>query len=267
MLESRIQRPIPKRLSHYTDFAALKSILSDQEGKGICFRAFSNKCKNDDQETKMGEYMLKRILGTPSFPKESLLHQFGGYENTASVSFMEGDVNQHMLKKYGHYRLEFDLRELGIGILANGLIDCEYIPESDLKEYADEYCKMICQTYNSIPNLQMKFGKVPRPSINNLISFIMMENDIMTKVLGLKEQQWSEEMEWRKVFEFKNKDDIRYYNEKPYVEYCLEKRLLTGVTIFCTNGCMDEAQKDSADIYEYITERGYNAKVRVETYG
>ena len=57
MLQSRIQRPIPKRLSHYTDLAALKSILSDQEGKGICFRAFSNKCKNDDQEIKMGEYM------------------------------------------------------------------------------------------------------------------------------------------------------------------------------------------------------------------
>ena len=39
MLQSRIQRPIPERLSHYTDLTALKSILSDQDGKGICFRA------------------------------------------------------------------------------------------------------------------------------------------------------------------------------------------------------------------------------------
>lgn len=104
MLQSRMQRLIPERLAHYTNLGALKSILSDKEGRGICLRAFSNRCKNDDQEIRMGEYMLKRILETPSFPKASLLHQFCGYENTASVSFMEGDVNQHMLKKYGRYK-------------------------------------------------------------------------------------------------------------------------------------------------------------------
>ena len=61
MLQSRIQKQIPERLSHYTNLEALKSILSDQDGKGICFRAFSNRCKNDDQEIRMGEYMLKRV--------------------------------------------------------------------------------------------------------------------------------------------------------------------------------------------------------------
>lgn len=30
-------------------------------------------------------------------------------------------------------------------------------------------------------------------------------------------------MEWRKVFEFKNKDEIRYHDGKPYVEYYLDK--------------------------------------------
>lgn len=113
MLQSRIQRPIPERLSHYTNIEALKSILSDKNGEGICLWAFSNRHKNDYHEIRMGEYMLKRILNSCSFPKASLLHQFGGYENTASFSFMEGDVNEHMLE-YGHFRLEFDLRELGI---------------------------------------------------------------------------------------------------------------------------------------------------------
>lgn len=51
MLQSRIQKQIPERLSHYTSIEALKSILSDEEGKGICLWAFSNKHKNDDQET------------------------------------------------------------------------------------------------------------------------------------------------------------------------------------------------------------------------
>lgn len=125
MLQSRIQKQIPERLSHYTTLEALKSILSDEEGKGICLWAFSNKHKNDDQEIKMGEYMLKRVRKALS-TKSSLLHQLSGYENTASVSFMEGDVNQHMLDVYGRYRLEFDLRKVGIGILSEGLVDCEY---------------------------------------------------------------------------------------------------------------------------------------------
>lgn len=133
----------------------MKSIPSDQDGKGICFRAFSNRYKNDDQEIRMGEYMLKRVrevLPTSA----SLLNQFGGYEDSGSISFMEGEVNQHMLKEYGCYRLEFDLRDIGVGLLARGLIDCEYVPESELKEFADEYCEMISHKFNSIPTSQEK---------------------------------------------------------------------------------------------------------------
>ena len=100
MLQSRMQRQIPERLSHYTSLESLKSILSDDDGNGICFWAFSNKCKNDDQEIRMGEYMLNRVKAAlPS--KSSLLYEFSGYENTASVSFMEGEVNQHMLEVMG----------------------------------------------------------------------------------------------------------------------------------------------------------------------
>ena len=78
MLQSRIQRQIPERLSHYTKKEALKSILSDESGNGICLRAFSNKHKNDDQEIKMGEYMLKRVR--EALPTNaSLLHQLSGY--------------------------------------------------------------------------------------------------------------------------------------------------------------------------------------------
>lgn len=108
MLQARIQRQIPQRLSHYTKLETLKSILSNQDGKGICLWAFSNKYKNDEQEIKMGEYILKRVISV--LPNPSLLHEIGGYENTASISFSEGEVNQHMLK-YGQFRLEFDLKK------------------------------------------------------------------------------------------------------------------------------------------------------------
>lgn len=265
MLHSRIQRQIPERLSHYTNIEALKSILSDTEGKGICLWAFSNKYKNDDQEIKMGKYMLKRVRkALPT--KSSLLHQLSGYENTASVSFMEGDVNQHMLDVYGRYRLEFDLKKVGIGILSEGLVDCEYVDANALEEYADEYCALISSTLKSIPELQKKYGKTSAPPINNLIKFLMMEQDIIAKVFCMKELKWKDEQEWRKVLELKSNESIHYYNGKPYMEYYLDKSTLTGITVFCTTYTLDKAKTDATSLTNYITERGYNAEVRVEVF-
>ena len=265
MLQSRIQKQIPERLSHNTRIEELKSILSDKEGKGICFWAFSNRCKNDDQEIMMGKYMLKRVREVlPT--NASLLHQFGGYDNTASVSFMDGQVNKHMLDFYGNFRLEFDLRKLGIGLLTGGLVDCEYVAENELEEYANEYCTLISSTLNSIPKLQETYGKMSAPPINNLIEFLMMEMDIMAKVICLKEQKWSEEMEWRKVIEMKPNESIHYYNGRPYMEFYLDKSTLTGITVFCTTGTQDKAKVDAESIAYYITERGYNIDVRVEVF-
>ena len=265
MIQSRIQRQIPERLSHYTKIEHLYSILSNKEGKGICLRAYSNKHKNDDQEIKMGEYMLKRVI--KALPMgDSILKRFSGYDDSASISFMEGEVNEHILE-YGHYRLEFDLRGIGVGLLAGGLIDCEYVSESELKEYADEYCEMITSTFNSIPILQKTFGKFSVPPVNTLADFFMMENDIMTKVLGLKEQQWHEENEWRKVFELKTDNtEIFYHEGKPYVEYFLDKTKLTGITVFCSSSTYDKAQKDADAISRYISERDFDTKVRVEVF-
>ena len=205
----------------------------------------------------MGEYMLKRVR--KALPTSaSLLNQFSGYENTASVSFMEGDVNQHMLDVYGRFRLEFDLRKLGIGLLSGGLVDCEYIAENELEEYADEYCEMISNTLVSIPKLQEKYGMMSAPPINNLFDFLMMEMDLMAKVICLKEQKWSEEKEWRKV---------HYLNGKPYVEYYLDKSFLTGITVFCSSVTFDKARRDADEITDFISERGFNADVKVGLFG
>lgn len=264
MLLARKQKQIPERLSHYTNMVSLKSILSDKEGKGICLWAFSNKHKNDDKEIRMGEYMLKRVRNVlPT--NASLLNQFGGYEDSASISFNEGGVNKHMLG-YGHYRLEFDLRDIGVGLLAGGLIDCEYVPESELEEFADEYCNMISSKFNSIPASQEKYGKSFPLVLANLKDFIMMENDIMTKVFGLKEQQWSDEAEWRKVIQLNNQAKIHYFNGKPYVEYYLDKTYLTGITVFCTSDTIGKAQKDADDIRNFIHDREYKAGVKVEIF-
>lgn len=263
MLQSRIQRQIPERLSHYTNLQALKSILSDKEGRGVCFWAFSNRHKNDDQEIKMGEYMLKRVK--EALPvKASLLHQLSGYENTASVSFMEGDVNQHMLDEYGRFRLEFDLRKLGIGILSDGLVDCEYVDANQLEEYADEYYALISNTLKSIPELQEKYGKTSAPPINILIEFLMMEQDIIAKVFCMKELKWRDEQEWRKVFEFKDGVEVLQHNGKPYCKYYIDKSYLTGITVFATQESFDKARKEAKELTSFLSDKGYNAKVRVE---
>ena len=266
MLQSRIQRPIPKRLYHYTDLVGLKSILSDKDGKGVCLWAFSNRCKNDDQETKMGEYMLKRVREVLP-PSSTMLNQFGGYENSASFSFMEGEINKYMFKKYDHYRLEFDLREIGVGLFAKGLIDCEYVAKSELEKFTDEYCEMISKTFNSIPSLQEEYGKYSPLVFAYLGDFFMMELDIMRKVFCLKEQQWSEEREWRKVMTLNDNANIHYHNGKPYVEYYLDKTKLTGITVFCTTDTKNSARKDAEYIRNYIHDRGYRAKVKVEVFG
>lgn len=93
----------------------------------------------------------------------------------------------------------------------------------------------------------------------------MMELDIIGKVLGLKEQQWSDEREWRKVFQLK-KDEIYYYEGKPYVKYYLDKHFLTGITVFYKNGGLAEAQKDADEIRSYISERKYKTKLKVELF-
>ena len=265
MLLAKRQKQIPERLSHYTGIEALKSILSDKEGKGICFWAFSNRSKNDDQEIMMGEYMLNRVLEVLPSSGFSLLKHFGGYENSASISFMEGEVNQHMLKEYGCFRLEFDLRNLGIGIFTEGLVDCEYVANKELKEYADEYCEMIDKKYCSIIDIQKKYGKSSPFVLSYIEENIEMEIDIMQKVFCLKEKKWSEEMEWRKVFKLKKDDsNVHFLEEKPYIKYYFDKELLTGISIFCSDVSLDTAKKDADDILDYISERGYKARVEIK---
>jgi len=94
----------------------------------------------------------------------------------------------------------------------------------------------------------------------------MMEMDIMAKVISLKELKWSQEKEWRKVLAFKEGAEVLEFNGKPYTKYFLEKKLLTGITVFCAPDALDKAYDDSNEIKEYISKRGYSAKVMVEVF-
>lgn len=91
MIKESLQRPMPSRLSHHTSFDSLKGILSNQEGKGICFHAVSNMYKNDKEEISMGEYILKYVRDV--FHTESILHKMEDIEKVLqSLLWKE---NQH----------------------------------------------------------------------------------------------------------------------------------------------------------------------------
>lgn len=264
MLSSKIQAPIPDRLSHHTKLDACKSILSDANGKGICFWVISNQFKNDDQEIKMGKYMHERIKEVAL--EHSLLQQFGGYESSASLSFMEGESTSGMIEKYGNIRLEFDLRKhVSLGPLSGGFMNCEYVAEDELVAYADEYCALLKHQQESIPKLQEKYGTHSSFAFNALSGFLMMEMDIMYKVFTIKEKNWSEEKEWRQVLLLKEDDkDIKYTPDgRPYKEFYLPKEALTGVTILYQKEPF-EFIKDKQELDFFLKSKGYNVKVKTQ---
>lgn len=264
MLQSIVQKTIPERLSHHTNLSACKSILSDVNGKGICFRVISNQCKNDDQEIKMGKYMHERIKKIAF--EHSLLQQFGGYESSASLSFMEGELNIGMIEKYGNIRLEFDLRKhVSLGALTGGFMNCEYVAEEELVEYADEYCALLIHQQESIPKLQEKYGTHSSFAFNAIGEFLMMEMDIMYKVFTIKEKKWSEEKEWRQVLQLNEGDsDIKQTPDgRPYKEFFLPKEALTGVTILYQQEPFKNIAEKS-ELESYLKDKGYNISVKTE---
>ena len=50
------------------------------------------------------------------------------------------------------------------------------------------------------------------------------------------------------------------------MNFYLDKNKLTGITVFCSKDNKEQAQKDANDIKKYVSDRGYNAKVRVEVF-
>ena len=250
MLESKERRPIPACLSHHTTLEACKSILSDNDGKGICLRIVSNKHKNDEQEIKMGEKLFKRIREI--VPEKSLLSKFKGYEDSASLSFMEGESTIGMLEKYGNIRMEFDLRNyIPRGLL--GYVDCEYISENNFEEYINDYCDFLKPICNNLTIL------------GNLLLFCMLEIDIMQKVFAIKEEKWSEEKEWRIIEQLQDHDsDIYLTSEgKPYKNFYLSKDSLTGITILCSKDSL-ECEGEKLELENYLKQKGYNISIKVQ---
>lgn len=86
----------------------------------------------------------------------------------------------------------------------------------------------------------------------------------MSKAVGLKEQKWCEEREWRKVIELKTGVEVLQHKGKPYCKYYIDKSYLTGITVFAMQESFDNARKEKKELTAFLSDKGYSAKVRVE---
>lgn len=250
MLVTKVQQKIPSKLCHHTSLDALFGILGKDN---ICFWAVSNLRKNDDQEIQMGEYMLNRVREV--VPNLSLLQKFGGYYESASISFMEGDSDAQMISKYGRYRLEFDLRgHVSHGPFTGGFMMCEYVCTDELEAYADEFCDCITHYIQLAPE-----------NVGALMEAVSMEYDAMYKVFTIKEEQWSNEKEWRQIVHLKEGEEDVYYTKegKPYKNYYFPKEALTGVTIFCKSN--EDYSSEIQKIKSFLKLQGYDVPVRTNS--
>lgn len=266
MLKNCIQKEIPFRLSHHTNIDGFKGILScDVPAYGeICFRAVSNKYKNDAREIEMGGYIQKVIKAAlDKKGAKSIVQRINMYKNSASVSFMEGKTNRHMVKEYGEIRLEFDLNDSeSIGI---DFMDCEYAHPIEIKSYAKEYSKLITETYSRIQDSQEHFGKSSAESINGLCSFLELEIDIIQKIFVLKEYKWHNEKEWRKVvFLVESSPEVMWTpgkDSRPYKNVYYPKEALTGVTVFSKSLFYKPSKKYVEEVRDYLSLKGFNVPI------
>lgn len=228
MLKEVLNHKIPTCLSHHTSYEGLIGILTNNIGK-LTFRAVSNRYKNDPEEIKMGMYIFEKAK-KEALP-QSLLHRLKGYEDSASISFTEGEVNSHMISEYGLFRLDLDLREYAsYGILDN-FVECEYVAKKDLEEYANEYAIEIKN--ESLALLKAREQNSLANKLNSIIEYYSSSFDLIAKVFSVKEESWKIEKEWRKVIQLNESDeDVKWVNGKPYKNITFPYNALSGITIF-----------------------------------
>lgn len=234
MLGSQVQREMPSLLGHHTKFDALCSILTNGIGKDqeVCLWAFSNMCKNDSEEINMGlrlQSLVNDKLKTIS--DASLFQKAGGYKESASLSFMEGESTEYMKRMYGSFRLNFDLRGIEQFGFAD-FLDCEYVPASELDSYGKEYAEMVFDLYSGLLSKKDSPKRFAPEHLFKVIEYLYMDIDLVRKPLIIKEARWSEEREWRKLLQIKPNDkDICYSGEKPYKKVYYPLSSLKDITI------------------------------------
>lgn len=234
MLDSQIQRKMPSLLGHHTRFEALRSILTNGIGKGkeICLWAFSNMCKNDPKEINMGlrlQSLVDDKLKTIS--DASMFQKAGGYKESVSLSFMEGESTEYMKRMYGCFRLNFDLRDIEEFGFAD-FLDCEYVASSELDEYGKEYADMVFDLYSDLLTKKDSADRFSPMQLLKVVEYLNMDIDLVRKPLIVKESRWSGEREWRKLLQIKPSDnDVFYLGEKLYKKVYYPLTALKDITI------------------------------------
>ena len=130
-----------------------------------------------------------------------------------------------MINEYGKYRLDFDFRkheQIGT-VFSEGFLNCEYVSDEDLLDYAYEYTEELLQRY-----------ELAKENKAWVVDYIMIVNDLICKIFTVKKKKWEKEKEWRKtVLLDESKSDIFFdSNNRPYKKVYFPRRTLKSVVIF-----------------------------------
>ena len=250
---------VPEHLYHYTKGNAAPSIISGgcDTDKEICFWLKNASQKNDFHELLLGERLVNGLkCYMRDHGRSSVINEVDINPNLVYInSFTENDIpTDHMLKEYGRFRLEFNLR----GFRSDGDIgECTYFGENDIDSMIDYYRDSFDKYWLEISrdNDTIALG-----------NYILGELSAFVSIPFLKfRDKWVNELEWRHVFHQQDGDGRVFIHKDgfPRMRVFYPAAALVGITCYWDEKDFEDELSFYQLIFDRIHNQGWNTSVRL----
>ena len=256
-------RQLPARLFHYTNGNAALSIISGgvEVDKEICFWLKNARSKNDETELRLGAALIDGLQQyMQRNNRSSVINEININPDLVFInSFSDGEeVTTHMLKEYGNFRLEFDLRACKY---KNDIHECTYFREEDIDELVGCYCAAFDRDWNLISG--------DTKNINALFDYLVEGMSAVHSIPLLKHsREWEQENEWRHVL-YRQPIDERMFilpDGTERMRVCYPASSLTGIKCFSTYETVDNDLLSLETIKDWIVTKGWDMDVVMAMY-
>lgn len=264
-------RNIPNALFHYTSVDNFKSIIqsNNEDGKEICFWAFSNRYKNDECELKYGK-KIHEMVCTELKDKNKLEYLDKPKDECYLLSFSKVELSFIMIERYckgnSCIRLDFDFTDI---LNPQKILPCEYRYSSEL----DDYATMFREKYNELFELQSDFKNSNSKNLFDILNMCMEETtlkySLKEKIYTIKEKtEWENEQEWRMIlFPDESNQVYKDNNGHPYVKKYFPIKCLNSVCLFNTDK-IDPSKSSyqyKEEFYAYLKQHNWEIPIVIET--
>ena len=250
---------IPEQLYHYTKGENAFSIISggNKKGKEICFWLKNAGQKNDKEELLLGQELvigLKRYMrahNRSSIINEVVIEPSLVYIN----SFTEnGFPHEDMLKEYGRFRLEFNLRDYRFD---GDIGECTYFGADDVDRIVEYYQELFDKNWSLVSQNSDTIA---------LGNYVLWEASAFVSIPFLKHRErWSDELEWRHVLYQQNSDERVFIHDDgfPRMRSFYPATALIGITCFSDEEHLSEDLSYYHSIQDWINNHGWQTEVRL----